>query len=137
MHYYFLILQGTLVMPNFHSVFNDKNYWKDPEVFRPERFLNQDGTLNKGDHLFPFGLGYNLFYRIPSNICFTLLIFGVGRRMCLGEPLANKTYFLFTASLIKSFTFESVPGEPLPTLDPLNCFTLSYQGFRALVTPRN
>lgn len=60
-----------------------------------------------------------------------------GKRMCLGESLAKNTYFLFTAGLIKKFKFEPVPNEPLPTLEPVNGFTLGYQGFKAVVTQRS
>lgn len=56
--------------------------------------------------------------------------------MCLGESLAKNTYFLFMAGLIKKFRFEPVPGTPLPTVEPSNGFTLGYQGFEAVVTPR-
>jgi methyl farnesoate epoxidase / farnesoate epoxidase len=40
----------------------DPDHWKDPEVFRPERFLNgaQDAIV-KDDWFIPFGLG-NLFF---------------------------------------------------------------------------
>ena len=35
----------------------EESYWKDPEIFRPERHLNDDGKLVKTDHLLPFGAG--------------------------------------------------------------------------------
>lgn len=57
--------------------------------------------------------------------------------MCLGEVLAKNVYYLFTAALIKSFTIEKVPDQPVPTLDPINGFTLGYQGFKCVVIPRN
>ncbi|KAK4014855.1 hypothetical protein OUZ56_027365 [Daphnia magna] len=113
----YTIPQGSLVSLNLHAVFQDSKYWKDPEVFRPERHLNDDGSkVIKSDHFYPFGLG---------------------KRMCLGESLAKNTYFLFTAALIKKFRFEPVPNEPLPSLDPTNGFTLGYQGFKVVVTPRS
>ena len=56
--------------------------------------------------------------------------------MCMGESLARITYFLFTAALVKQFSFAPVPGEPLPTLEPINGFTLGYDGFRAVITTR-
>lgn len=60
----------------------------------------------------------------------------LGKRMCAGEPLANNTYFLFTAALIKSFKFKPINDQPLPTLDPVNGFTLGFKGFKAVVIPR-
>jgi cytochrome P450 len=38
------------------------NIWGDPEVFRPERFISNEGKLLKSDALIPFGSGKkNLF----------------------------------------------------------------------------
>jgi len=43
---------------SIYSVHMDKNHWGDPEVFRPERFLDATGTIFlKDDWLIPFGLG--------------------------------------------------------------------------------
>lgn len=35
----------------------NKEIWGDPEVFRPERFLNNERKLILHDSLIPFGLG--------------------------------------------------------------------------------
>ncbi|XP_032796985.2 methyl farnesoate epoxidase [Daphnia magna] len=113
----YTIPKGSVVLLNLDAVLQDSKYWKDPEVFRPERHLNENGTkVIKSDHFYPFGLG---------------------RRMCLGDSLAKNTYFLFTAALIKKFRFEPVENEPLPSLNPKIGFTLGYQGFKAVVTPRS
>ena len=44
-------------MINVYSVHMDKDYWGDPETFRPERFLTPEGTLRKDERLIPFGKG--------------------------------------------------------------------------------
>ena len=36
---------------------HDKNYWKDPETFRPERFIDSDGQFIRDDRCVPFSLG--------------------------------------------------------------------------------
>ena len=56
--------------------------------------------------------------------------------MCLGEPLARNSYFLFVTALASSFHFKSIENELLPTLETNAGITLSYQGFKAVVTPR-
>lgn len=44
-------------MISLYSVHKDLAYWKDPEVFRPERFLDNEGKLIDHDRVIPFGLG--------------------------------------------------------------------------------
>lgn len=47
-------------MNNLYSVHMDPEYWGDPENFRPERFINADGTFRKDERMIPFGKGNNL-----------------------------------------------------------------------------
>lgn len=49
-----------MVMNNLYSVHMDPEYWGDPENFRPERFINADGTFRKDERMIPFGKGNNL-----------------------------------------------------------------------------
>lgn len=57
--------------------------------------------------------------------------------MCLGEALARNTVFLFMACLVKKFEFKPVPGEPLPTLEPIIGIVLGPKPFRAVAIPRD
>lgn len=60
-----------------------------------------------------------------------------GKRSCLGESLARASYFLFSASLVKTFTFRSSSDDsPFPSLVPLNGFTLAHRPFRAFLAQR-
>lgn len=34
----------------------DESYWEDPQVFKPERFI-ENGTLKKYERMIPFGKG--------------------------------------------------------------------------------
>ena len=51
---------------NLRSVLQDPVAWKDPEIFNPDRHLNEDGKFIKNEALTPFGLGKleNPLYRI-------------------------------------------------------------------------
>lgn len=49
-----------MILLNLYAVMQDPNHWKDPEVFRPERHLNEDCTkVLKADQFYPFGTGNN------------------------------------------------------------------------------
>jgi len=43
-----------------YSVHRDQFEWDDPEIFRPERFLDKDGKLISNKDLFFFGFGKKL-----------------------------------------------------------------------------
>ncbi|EFX83960.1 hypothetical protein DAPPUDRAFT_47261 [Daphnia pulex] len=111
----FTIPKGSILAISLHSAFKDPTAWGDPENFRPERHLDQNGKVIKNDAFTPFGLG---------------------KRICLGEPLARNTVFLFVASLVKTFEFQSVPNEALPTLEPNSGILSSPKPFKAVVIPR-
>jgi cytochrome P450 len=49
-------MQDTVILVNLWSFHKDPNFWSDPEVFRPERFLDEKGMLIK-DYTLPFGAG--------------------------------------------------------------------------------
>ena len=45
--------------------------------------------------------------------------FGIGKRVCLGESLANSELFIFFVMLLQRVTFKEPIGRPTP--DPRNC----------------
>lgn len=56
--YNYLIPKNAIMLVSLYSLNMDKIYWKDPENFRPERFLSDEGTLmHHTDQFLPFGLG--------------------------------------------------------------------------------
>ena len=48
--------------------------------------------------------------------------FGIGKRYCLGQSLAEKEFFLFFVGLMQKFIFQTVPGTELPSyhIDKVN-----------------
>ena len=72
-----------------------RELWKEPSAFNPDRFLSADGSeLNKlaGEKV---------------------MLFGMGKRRCIGEMVARNEVYLFLAILVQRLTFHAVPGEPL------------------------
>ncbi|KAL3862687.1 hypothetical protein ACJMK2_008640 [Sinanodonta woodiana] len=92
----FHIPKGMQIFPDINSVLSDPKVWGDPENFRPERFVNEEGTLLKPDEFIPF---------------FT------GRRNCIGESLARMEIFLFISALVQRFELMPTVGETLDIKD--------------------
>ena len=50
--------KNTTVISNIYRVHNNPKVWGDPENFRPERFLSEDGKkIVKNENLIPFSAG--------------------------------------------------------------------------------
>ncbi|XP_071476626.1 cytochrome P450 2U1-like [Diadema antillarum] len=99
----YTIPEGTIVIPNIWAVHHDSKEWTDPEEFKPQRFLSDDGkTVIKSDAWMPFG---------------------VGRRECLGLQLAKMEIYLFFTYLFQRFEFRIPPGQPQPSLQGVSGLT--------------
>lgn len=59
---------GAIVLPDFDCLFMDPDIWGDPEVFRPDRFLDKEGNLVKKEEFLPFFIGKRpkYFLRAPG-----------------------------------------------------------------------
>ncbi|KAL8604729.1 hypothetical protein ACOMHN_017688 [Nucella lapillus] len=90
----YVIPKQAIILPSLDSVLNDPKAWGDPENFRPERFINDEGKLVKPEEFIPFGLG---------------------RRACLGEALARMELFLYLCTLVQRFSFLPTDPNALPT----------------------
>ena len=66
-----VIPKGSIIVPNIHSVHHDPALWGDPEVFRPERFLDEKGVVVKPENLIPFFLGQFVVGDICLFVCLT------------------------------------------------------------------
>jgi len=50
-----------MLVANFNRILMDES-WDDPEDFRPERYLDNDGNIITPDKYFPFGIGMFSLY---------------------------------------------------------------------------
>ena len=112
------IPKGTTVLTNLWSLHHDPEIWDDPDAFRPERFLDEEGNFvpPKADRFLPFS---------------------AGRRVCLGESLARIELFLVLARLLHSFKFENPAGCDLPTLEPITGIVLMPRPFSVCAIDRH
>ena len=58
--------QDTMIVVNFNRVLMDIN-WKEPEAFRPERFIDDQGKLTLPEQFLPFSLGKLLSIILNNN----------------------------------------------------------------------
>lgn len=98
------IPQDTWLIANLQGIHHDPEIWGDPEVFRPERFLNENNEVMKHEALLPFS---------------------TGKRVCIGESLARDELFLFITCIFQTFTVEPDPDSPKPTTEQLNSNIIS------------
>ena len=64
----FKIPNDTLMFTNLYAVHHDAQNFQDPEEFRPERFLSEDGkTVLKPKFLIPFGIGKCIYQPIYTS----------------------------------------------------------------------
>ena len=93
------IPKGTTILFNFWRIHLDPRDWKEPTLFNPKRFLDENGKFVGWDAL----------------KCFKP--FGEGRRMCLGHALGKMQLLIVAAKLLHRFKFRVPEGKAKPTLD--------------------
>ncbi|XP_037048891.1 cytochrome P450 2J6-like [Bradysia coprophila] len=109
--------KNTIVYANIYDAHHDKEFWGDPEVFRPERFLDSTGTKV-----------------VPKK---ALMPFSTGKRICLGETMARDSLFYFLCGLLQSFTFELDPSSASVDIDtPKPNFVKAPHNFKIIMSSR-
>ncbi|XP_008567859.1 PREDICTED: cytochrome P450 1A2 [Galeopterus variegatus] len=103
----FYIPKGRCVFINQWQVNHDQELWGDPFEFRPERFLTTEGTA------------------INKDLSEKVLLFGLGKRRCIGEVLARWEVFLFLAILLQQLEFSVPPGVEVD-LTPIYGLTMKH-----------
>jgi cytochrome P450 len=78
-------------LSHFRAVLHDAELYPDPEEFRPERFLNKDGS-----------------FRDDSAIA---LAFGAGKRICPGRHFVISTLFIVASSVLSMFNVTKAKDE--------------------------
>ncbi|XP_025098155.1 cytochrome P450 2J2-like [Pomacea canaliculata] len=109
------IPKGTLVIPNLDSVMRDPETWGDPDRFRPERFIGEDGKLWRPEEFIPFSMG---------------------RRICLGETIARMALLLYISTMVQHFRFLPPETGELPSLQGLLGASHSPKHFKVRSVPR-
>ncbi|ESO99120.1 hypothetical protein LOTGIDRAFT_201350 [Lottia gigantea] len=110
------IPKDTMIMINHYSLHTNPDNWSDVDKFKPERFLDDDGTMApKPDNWLPFS---------------------AGRRVCAGESLAKPELHLILASLFHRLEFSPAPGTTINMTPDLSPVTMAPKPFKVVVKKR-
>ncbi|EYU21980.1 hypothetical protein ABFS82_01G033400 [Erythranthe guttata] len=97
----------TKIIVNAWAINRDPKYWRNPDCFEPERFLDEDLKVDyKGNH----------FVYIP---------FGAGRRICPGMAFGLANVELPLAMFLYHFDWKLPPGMKHEELDMSESFGIT------------
>ncbi|KAF5372802.1 hypothetical protein D9757_011098 [Collybiopsis confluens] len=82
--------KGSLIIPNIWGMCHDENIYESPNVFNPDRFMEQAGDSST--------VSLSQSNQDPRQ-----MIFGFGRRQCPGRPFAESQVFFTMALILKVF----------------------------------
>uniref|UniRef100_A0A8C0L8J7 Cytochrome P450 2E1 n=1 Tax=Canis lupus dingo TaxID=286419 RepID=A0A8C0L8J7_CANLU len=113
----YVIPKGTVVIPTLDSVLFDKQEFPDPEKFKPEHFLNENGKFKYSDYF---------------------KAFSAGKRVCVGEGLARMELFLFLSAILQHFNLKSLVDPKDIDLSPCTIgFAKIPPHYKLCVVPRS
>ncbi|CAG7731358.1 unnamed protein product [Allacma fusca] len=112
----YIIPKDTNLLINYYSIHMDKEFWGDPENFRPDRFLNEESSIINSDHI---------------------MSFSAGKRSCFGEPIAQANIYLFLTQLLQRFTFRRDADNTPPSAEFKPGLIVRLQPFSLLVKRRD
>ncbi len=73
------------------AILHDPEAYPEPDEFKPERFLNEDGTVRDDPAL--------------------SLVFGIGKRICPGRHLVEAIIFIVASSILSVFNVTKAKDE--------------------------
>ncbi|KAK0222504.1 cytochrome P450 [Armillaria nabsnona] len=111
----YCIPKGATVIGNVWSVNRDPAYFPEPEVFDPQRWIGEDGTLRDDVRTFPFGFG---------------------RRVCPGQHLATASTYLNTSLTLWAFNVREDEKDKIDVLAFTESANAHPMPFKVVFEPR-
>ncbi|XP_072172647.1 cytochrome P450 2J6-like [Diadema setosum] len=112
------IPKGSVVMPNLWAVCHDPKTFPNPDVFDPMRFVDAEGQI------------------IPSLLERVSTQFGIGRRACVGEQIAQVERFTFVSHVLHRYSLSAPGGPASVNLAPAGGLTCKPHDYKMIATPR-
>jgi len=117
------IPKGSIIVADAWAILHDPEIFPDPEEFKPERFLEKDGSFQDDPMI--------------------ALAFGAGKRICPGRHFADSTLFILASSILSVFNVTKAKDENGQEI-PVNVATTVRSGivvhpeeFRCSISPRD
>ena len=90
----YTIPKGATIMSSLSHVMYDPEHFPNPRIFNPDRFIDDNGIFKHNERVVPFG---------------------IGKRLCLGQSLAEKEFFLFMVGFLQKYDISPSPIKKLPS----------------------
>ncbi|KAG1855087.1 cytochrome P450 [Suillus tomentosus] len=97
----YCIPAGTTVFGNQWSISRDPEVYPEPDAFKPQRWIDDQGRLR--DDL-------------------TFFVYGFGRRVCPGQHVANRSVFINSLLILWAFQLSLDPTKPQDDMGFSNTF---------------
>ena len=94
--------KDDILFSNIWYIHHDPHFWEGPWQFKPERFLDSDGSLLPASH---------------ANMR-RFATFSVGRRVCVGKDIALNRIFLYLTNILQKYTIQPPESCSVPSADP-------------------
>ncbi|OHE93537.1 cytochrome P450 1A2 [Colletotrichum orchidophilum] len=115
------IPKGSFVYANARAMTHDERTYSNPEAFDPDRYV----PVEQGGRGEPFPVGQ----------------FGFGRRVCVGQHLAEASVWIVVASMLATVKVDRAVGpkgeEIIPHVELTNGLTSHPKRFPCRISPRN
>ena len=109
------IPKRSIMVANTYAMHRDPQFWENPDIFRPERFLDNSGKIKSSKGYMPFYTGKTLLIvRVKQESNDRLLRLLSGKRSCLAEHFAKTVVFLLFANIMNRYDVKR-PDEANPT----------------------
>ncbi|KAG1782293.1 cytochrome P450 [Suillus placidus] len=95
----YCIPAGTTVTGNLWAISQDPEVYPEPDAFKPQRWIDDQGRLR--DDL-------------------TFFVFGFGRRICPGQHVANRSVFINSLLILWAFQLSLDPTKPQDDMGFMN-----------------